>query len=263
MVSNLEIHKVNRKTKKDNRYCGPAVISALTKIRTGNAARLLRKISKQSRIIGVNTYVMLNALNQCKIKHDQIYLCSSRKNRITLAKYFRDNPEITENGPFVYLISAGNHWQLVKGESFVCGITKDIVSITHEKVRRRCRVGSVWKLSLQPGVIFPEVPDDAFESEKVIQKRKVNSQYLREAKKIIEEYNLSYTYNSERFYNPETKLFETAPEWEIEGPWGYEIEEDEWEDICEASWVSYDHEEFLYKAVLWKEWLDKKKYKRV
>ena len=48
--------------KDKNRYCGPAVISALTSLTTGEAARLIRKQNGRDTIRGSYTYEVLDAL---------------------------------------------------------------------------------------------------------------------------------------------------------------------------------------------------------
>ena len=45
-----------------NRYCGPSVISALTDLTTGEAARLIRKQGGRNRIMGTYTSEMRRAL---------------------------------------------------------------------------------------------------------------------------------------------------------------------------------------------------------
>ena len=45
----MKIKAVNNSTSDRNRYCGPAVISAVTGMVTGEAARLIRHVSGQKK----------------------------------------------------------------------------------------------------------------------------------------------------------------------------------------------------------------------
>ena len=46
----------------------------------------------------------------------------------------------------VFLVVAGNHWQLITGRRYACGRIGAIVSIRDEKVKRRARVTEVYEL---------------------------------------------------------------------------------------------------------------------
>ena len=56
----------------------------------------------------------------------------------------------------MYLLVAGNHYQLVRGRRYVCGITKDIVSIKDKKVKRRARVTEVYELVADAKIVIPQ-----------------------------------------------------------------------------------------------------------
>ena len=61
----LKIKSVNHGTAKadKNRYCGPSVISAITGMTTGEAARLIRTISGVKSVKGTSTRQVRNALH--------------------------------------------------------------------------------------------------------------------------------------------------------------------------------------------------------
>ena len=129
--------------KDENRYCGPSVISALTNLTTGEAARLIRKQNGRSAIRGSSTHEVLDALRACNIKATSLYLKSSRP---TLAGWLRMSKADRTPGR-VFLIVAGNHWQLVSGRRYTCGRIREIVSIKDKRVKRRARVANVYELT--------------------------------------------------------------------------------------------------------------------
>ena len=135
--------------KDKNRYCGPSVISALTDLTTGQAARLIRKQSGRKVIKGTHTYEVLKALTACNIKADRWRREGVRLNRTngpTLAAWLRLTKKDRTPGR-VFLLVAGWHWQLVSGRRYTCGRIRDIVSIRDKRVKRRARVCEVWELT--------------------------------------------------------------------------------------------------------------------
>ena len=135
--------------KDKNRYCGPSVISALTDLTTGEAARLIRKQHGRSNIRGSYTHEVLDALRACNITADQWRQEGVRLNRTTgptLAGWLKISKADRTPGR-VFLLSAGHHWQLVSGRRYTCGRIRDIVSIRDKRVKRRARVSKVWELT--------------------------------------------------------------------------------------------------------------------
>mgnify|MGYP003153298029 CR=1 FL=1 len=141
----MKIQKVNR-PKGHNRYCGPAAISALTGCDTNMAALAIRLVSGQRAVRGTHPSVLLQALKKYwNIEATEVF-SSDRKNRPTLAQWLKRSKEDRTAGR-VFLLVAGNHYQLVSGKRYVCGISKDIVSIKGEVVKRRARVADVWEIT--------------------------------------------------------------------------------------------------------------------
>ena len=135
--------------KDKNRYCGPSVISALTNLTTGEAARLIRKQSGQSRITGTSTNQVLDGLRACNVKAYRWQKPGVRLNRKTgptLAGWLKMSKEDRTPGR-VFLIVAGWHWQLVSGRRYTCGRIREIVSIKDKRVKRRARVAEVYELT--------------------------------------------------------------------------------------------------------------------
>ena len=139
--------------KDKNQYCGPAVISALTDLTTGEAARLIRKQSGCRKVTGTSTTQVLRALNACGIGHRGINvrypLLPSEtpwSNKPTLARWLKMSKKDRTEGR-VFLIAAGHHWQLVSGRRYTCGRIREIVSIKDKQVKRRARVAEVYELT--------------------------------------------------------------------------------------------------------------------
>ena len=148
----MKLSPVNR-TKSGNRYCGPAVISSVTGCTTDEAAKLIRTISGQRAVRGAATRHVLEAFSQhWGVSNRCIFdphWRTPRNQLPTLAGWLRDNKQLRTAGR-VFLIVAGNHFQLVSGRKYVCGITRDVVSIKDDKVKRRARVSEVYELTGTP-----------------------------------------------------------------------------------------------------------------
>ena len=126
-----------------NRFCGPSVISAVTNLTTGEAARLIRKQTGRSNVTGTYRAEIRQALAACGIEMRYYHFKSIIKP--TLARWLRESKDDRTPGR-VFLISAGHHWQLVSGRRYTCGRIRDIVSIKDKRVKRRARVREVYEL---------------------------------------------------------------------------------------------------------------------
>jgi hypothetical protein len=133
--------------KDENRYCGPSVISALTDLTTGEAARLIRMQTGARKITGTSTSEVGRALRACNISMQSCYYPDlDRKTRPTLAGWLRMSKADRTPGR-IFLIIAGRHWQLVSGRRYTCGRIREIVSIKDKRVKRRARVAKVYELT--------------------------------------------------------------------------------------------------------------------
>lgn len=139
--------------KDKNSYCGPSVISALTDLTTGEAARLIRKQTGRKMVKGSHSSEIKRALEACNINmlpHNCFdgegrHIRLNRTNGPTLARWLKlSKPELT-NGR-VFLICAGWHWQLISGQLYTCGLIRDIVSVSDRRVKRRARVADAYEL---------------------------------------------------------------------------------------------------------------------
>ena len=133
--------------KDQNRFCGPSVISAVTDLTTGEAARLIRKQGGRNRIKGTSTYDVRRALQACSIRMETCpYPGLHPTTGPTLAAWLRMSKKDRTPGR-VFLLVAGCHWQLVSGRRYTCGRIREIVSIRDKRVKRRARVEEVYELT--------------------------------------------------------------------------------------------------------------------
>ena len=152
----MKIKAVNNSTSDRNRYCGPAVISAVTGMVTGEAARLIRNVSGQRKVTGSYAHHVIRALKLCNVGYNSNkFFGYNTKQQPTLAQWLKSSKDIRTSGR-VFLIVAGNHFQLVEGRRYVCGRTKDIVSVRSKLVKRRCRVEEVYELCQEGKIKIPD-----------------------------------------------------------------------------------------------------------
>ena len=143
----MKLYSLNRPAR-SNRYCGPAVLSFLTGQDTTECARWFRSLSNhRGAVKGSSEKNMLMVLDGIDIQTRQVDLFRSSGDRPTLTTWLRDNKEIRTPGR-VYLVVAGNHWQLITGRRYACGRIGEMVSIKDKRVKRRARVRQVWELTL-------------------------------------------------------------------------------------------------------------------
>ena len=133
--------------KDKNRFCGPSVISALTDLTTGEAARLIRMQTGRKNIMGTHTSEVQRALRACNISmKSRYYPGLNRTTGPTLAGWLKMSKTDRTPGR-IFLIVAGWHWQLVSGRRYTCGRIREIVSIKDKRVKRRARVAEVYELT--------------------------------------------------------------------------------------------------------------------
>jgi len=150
-MTRLKIKPVTTLVTDRNRYCGPAVISCVTGMNTGEAARLIRSVSGQRAVRGTLTTHVRRALKLCGIESSRI----DHTRKCTLAAWLRESKNIRTTGR-VFLVVAGHHFQLIEGRRYVCGRTKDIVSVRDKMVKRRCRVEEVYELCANGKIKIPD-----------------------------------------------------------------------------------------------------------
>mgnify|MGYP003635946389 FL=1 len=150
-MTRLKIKPVTTLVTDQNRYCGPAVISCVTGMNTGEAARLIRSVSGQKAVRGSFTTHVRKAFELCGIESFR----KTNSRNCTLAAWLRESKDIRTTGR-VFFVVAGHHFQLIEGRRYVCGRTMDIVSIKDKSVKRRCRVEEVYELKAEGKIIIPD-----------------------------------------------------------------------------------------------------------
>jgi hypothetical protein len=147
---------VKRAAKGHNRFCGPAALSIIAGIDTTEAAAVIRHVSKKRSVQGTSNWEVLRSLSLLGFKATSAAKVDplNLKGNPTLAAWLKSDER---DGQALYLIAAGYHWQVVQGRRFCCGITKDIVSIRDEKVKRRARISGVWKIEHERRVALADV----------------------------------------------------------------------------------------------------------
>lgn len=142
----LSIASPVRAKRGSNRYCGPSALSAVTGIDTYHTAALLRHVSGRPAIRGCAVDHMLVALHRLGLRVDMIasfsYLPS--RQRPTLQAWARDSEYRRRND--VILCVAGDHYVLLQGDRYVCGISKDVVPLAEAPYRRH-KLSSAFRLT--------------------------------------------------------------------------------------------------------------------
>jgi hypothetical protein len=147
---------VKHAAKGHNRFCGPAALSIIAGIDTAEASAVIRHVSRRRSVKGTSNWEILRSLALLGFKASSAAKVDplNLKTNPTLAAWLKSDER---DGQSLYLIAAGYHWQVVQGRRFCCGITKDIVSIRDEKVKRRARISGVWKIEHDRKVALADV----------------------------------------------------------------------------------------------------------
>ena len=137
----MRLYPINRGPR-DNRYCGPAVVSFITGMNTSDVATRMREHNGAYAIRGTWTSDVRCVLNE---RGFSLVRRPIETKNCTLARWLKDTKDQRTAGR-VFLIVAGNHWQLVSGRKYACGRIGDIVSIRDSRVKRRARVTEVYEV---------------------------------------------------------------------------------------------------------------------
>lgn len=218
MSKTPSIKPVKRAAKGHNRFCGPAALSIIAGIDTAEAAAVIRHVSRKRSVTGTSHWELLRSLSLLGYKADSAAKVDplSRKTNPTLAAWLKSDER---DGKSLYLIAAGHHWQVVQGRRFCCGITKDIVSIRDEKVKRRARVTAAFKIEQERKVALTEVlPAKPKKDDRARREEKAR----REAKRLAKEHNIEV--EVERWYECGEGVYTRIIVW---GPRGVDIDEED------------------------------------
>lgn len=204
----MKLHELNRGAA-DNRYCGPAVFSFLTGINTSDAAALFRKLYDLYRVRGFATRHMVGALRHVGIEayHRPV------EGKPTLAQWLKASKEQRTAGR-VWLIVAGNHYQIVSGRKYACGRVGKIVGLSHKGIKKRARVEKVYEI----------IPNEDYKAHIAAAKRTIESMKTtqrtksaadqtkrRRAHKIANEWGISIEVDD--FGGGSKSIYFFAPEW--------------------------------------------------
>ena len=156
MTMSMKLHQIHGK----NRYCGPAAISAITGASTDDAAYAIRQKSGQRYVKGSACNHVLAALRDSGVFGEQVWPIKGltyREENITFAQWRRHSKKDRKAG-VVFLVVAGNHYQVVSGRKATCGRLREIVSIADKRLKQRARVYAVWKLNAPTKITPPVQP---------------------------------------------------------------------------------------------------------
>lgn len=144
----IQLHPVSHGPR-GNRFCGPSALSAITGLPTDSTAQMLRMTTGRRQITGVGIVPMIKVLHGCGFlvtkAHD---FTGPGRRRPTLAEWLDWEERDVEEA---YLVIAGNHWQVIKGDEYVCGLSTSVTSVTNRfRVKRRARVSTTYSVRRVP-----------------------------------------------------------------------------------------------------------------
>lgn len=136
-----------------NRWCGPAAVAILTGRPSGDVARHMRRYTGRRQITTTSVREVSDALRclgnlyltEIRNYEDLPKLPSVdgfRAGRPTLAAVLRGRTAIERRQ--TWLVSAGNHWCVVSGRRYACGLTNGRAVWIGEAPRRRARVRAAY-----------------------------------------------------------------------------------------------------------------------
>lgn len=213
----MKLFSLNRPAR-SNRYCGPAVLSFLTGQDTSECASWFRRFSNhRGAVRGANDRNLRLVLTKLGIDYVPLHVYPRGKGP-TLARWLRENKEKRTPGR-VYLIIAGNHYQLVTGRRYACGRIGAIVSIKDKGVKRRARVTYVWELVIRDKLTIPEPQ----------YKKPTYSKERAKAYRLLKKYGEAHDLTCEDDQLGYWSRYVSCPDWIHKDPTDYHIAHD-WEE---------------------------------
>lgn len=172
-----------------NSFCGPTALSIISHKDTAFTARVLREVSGRERIKGASTYWMRQALKALGFTTEPLGFNRDHKGRTpTLAQWLKQTASM--RGSRVYLVNAGNHWQVVQGRSGASGWGGPWPHAKMEKRRARMDNAYLVTRAVMPASASPILAsikkDDAAKRKEAKKTASVRAQ----AKALIAKYNL-------------------------------------------------------------------------
>lgn len=198
----VKLKSVKRAAKGHNRFCGPAALSIIAGVDTAEAAAVIRHVSGKRSVTGTSHRDLLRSLDLLGYKAKSAAKANplSPNSNPTLAAWLKSD---VRDGQALYLVVAGNHWQVVQGRRYCCGITEEIVSIRDKKVKRRARVTAVYEIERERKVSLTEVLPS---KPKVVDRE---ASVRRKAKRLATRYGIEI--EVERYYDGFTDIIVWGP----------------------------------------------------
>lgn len=224
----MKLHDINRGPR-DNKYCGPAVISFISGINTTHAAALIRQYNPSINAVkGAYTQDVLRTLWFLGYDTTRQFIDGDRP---TLKTWLRDIKEKRTAGR-VFLVVAGYHFQIISGRKYACGRIGSIVPLSDKRIKNRSRVVEAYEIT--PKVNQKALHADTMRSlEKRVQYARQEAANVqtarRRAHKIAKEYDM--TIDVDRFPGGGMSIYFNVPDW---------MEEARGEGEFEYTTVAYD-----------------------
>lgn len=131
------MHPIKHDPSRPNKYCGPAALSILTGIDTGQAAAVLRLVGGRERIRGAFYYEMTRALDRLGYKP----VVEALPHRMTFGQWAR----LPRPADAIYLIESGHHYRVVQGQQVCCSLVQKPVALADDQRLQR-RINAVWRI---------------------------------------------------------------------------------------------------------------------
>lgn len=140
----MKLHEVTGK----QRWCGPAALSAITGCTTDDAARLIRIESHVRAVKGTSDRQIAIALDT--LGYSMLRSGPRAGTSPTLAAWLKDKSRRPDE---MFLVAAGQHWQVVLGRRIVCGILKKPTTFRDPRIKRRARVTDAYLITKRPNAL--------------------------------------------------------------------------------------------------------------
>jgi hypothetical protein len=140
----VKLHPVNR-PKGQNSYCGPAAVSVVTGAPTSEVARVMRRGRFGWSHVPVKSTYDSDLRYALQAYGLDLKMVEDFSTRPTLARWLRENKSLRTPG-VTFIISAGNHWVVISGRRYCCGIVGEITSVRDSRIKRRSRVSVAYQV---------------------------------------------------------------------------------------------------------------------
>ncbi len=134
-----------------NKWCGPAAVSILTGMPAELAAEWIRiRRGKSGTTKGIRGTSYSEVTSALAAAGCRIWTCGFEPNK-TLTHWLK-----RRNRKATYLVEAGDHYIVVRGNKACCGKVGEVVSV-RKIPGRRARVNRVWRIQKLSGYKFKDL----------------------------------------------------------------------------------------------------------